>query len=86
LCLEGYRTSKKKQKIIVEFKIAVVSPLTSFALASIFAIAWVIPLQIAGKVAAQVPTEIGEQVGKTGATMALNTGEGIDMGFVISGS
>ena len=35
-----------------EFKIAVVGPLTSFALAGIFAIAWLISLQIAGQGAA----------------------------------
>ena len=67
-----------------EFKIAVVGPLTSFALAGIFAIAWLISLQIAGQAAAPVLTDIGEQVGETGATMAVNGGEGTDIGFVIS--
>jgi Zn-dependent protease/predicted transcriptional regulator len=67
-----------------EFRISIIGPLTSFALSGLFAVAWLISLQIAGQAAAPVLTDITQGLEKTEAMNNINSGQVIDTSFVIS--
>ena len=67
-----------------EFKIAVVGPVASFFLAGIFAVGWLIFIQIAGQAAAPFLTNMSEHIARSEFMIYGNAIERLGIGFVIS--